>query len=50
MKKIGYVCAENPFSERKAWSGSIFKIREAIELAGFEVVWIPYDSQYKINT
>lgn len=39
---IGYVCAENPFKDRKAWSGSLFKIRESIERAGFKVQWIPY--------
>lgn len=42
MTTIGYVCAENPFEDRKAWSGTIFKLREAIEKAGFTVVWIPY--------
>ena len=47
MQKIGYICSANPFSDRKAWSGLIYKIREAIELAGFEVIWVPYDSSYK---
>lgn len=42
MKTIGYVSRENPFTDRKAWSGTIYKIREAIELAGFKVIWIPY--------
>jgi len=50
MKKIGYVSSVNPFSDRKAWSGLIYKIREAIELAGYEVVWIPYNLMYKNNT
>lgn len=40
--RIGYVSEFNPFKDKKAWSGSIFKLREAIENAGFEVVWIPY--------
>ena len=48
--RIGYVCKTNPFTDRKAWSGSIYKIREAIELAGFEVVWIPYDTSFGINS
>lgn len=39
---IGYVSASNPFADRKAWSGTIYKIREAIELSGYEVRWIPY--------
>lgn len=39
---IGYVSKENPFIDRKAWSGTIFKIREGIENAGFKVIWIPY--------
>jgi len=29
-RTIGYVSAVNPFEDRKAWSGSIYKIREAI--------------------
>lgn len=42
MSTIGYVCASDPFKDRKAWSGIIFKMREAIEKAGYQVVWIPY--------
>lgn len=41
-KTIGYVCAENPFEDRKAWSGTLYKIRESIENAGFNLIWIPY--------
>ena len=37
MTIIGYVCAENPFEGCKAWSGTIFKLREAIEKAGLAV-------------
>lgn len=44
--QIGYVSEYNPFKDKKAWSGSIYKLREAIENAGFNVVWIPY----KTNT
>lgn len=37
MAKItfGYVSKANPFIDRKAWSGTIFKIRESIEQAGY---------------
>ena len=41
-KVIGYVCDTNPFEDRLTWSGLIYKIREAIESAGYLVVWIPY--------
>ena len=41
MKVIGYVSVANPFEDRKAWSGTIFKIREELENAGYNVVWIP---------
>lgn len=41
MKVIGYVSVANPFEDRKAWSGTIFKIREGLENAGYNVVWIP---------
>lgn len=39
-KVIGYVSRNDPFTDRRAWSGTIFKIREGIENAGFEVKWI----------
>ena len=44
---IGYVCETDPRKDRLAWSGLIYKIREAIEQAGFEVVWIPICEQTK---
>lgn len=44
---IGYVCETDPFKDRYAWSGLIFKIRESIEKAGFQVVWIPFDVDSK---
>ena len=40
MKRIGFVSEANPFTDRKAWSGSIYKLREAIENAGYEVKWV----------
>ena len=45
---IGYICESNPFTDRKAWSGTIYNIREAIENAGFEVVWIPFNNSSKL--
>ncbi len=45
---IGYICETNPFTDRNAWSGTIYKIREAIELAGFEVIWIPFCNTSKL--
>lgn len=44
---VGYVCESDPFVDRKNWSGTIFKIREAIEMAGFEVVWVPFSDDTK---
>lgn len=44
---IGYVCETDPFKDRYAWSGLLFKIRESIEKAGFQVVWIPFDMNTK---
>lgn len=38
--KIGYISTQNPYTDKKAWSGSIYKTREAIENAGLEVEWI----------
>ena len=48
MAKItfGYVSKANPFIDRKAWSGTIFKIRESIEQAGYTVRWIPYTTPF----
>lgn len=39
----GYISRENPFEDKKAWSGLIYKIRESIENAGFDVKWIPFE-------
>jgi glycosyltransferase involved in cell wall biosynthesis len=39
---IGYVSYSNPFKDKKNWSGTTYKIREAIELSGCKVIWIPY--------
>ena len=36
-KIIGYVSAEDPFRDKKAWSGTKYKIREALQNAGYEV-------------
>lgn len=44
MKTIGYVSQANPFEDKKAWSGLIYKIREGIENAGYKVIWIPYNA------
>lgn len=38
---IGFVSKADPFHDRVAWSGTYFKLREAIQLTGFEVRWIP---------
>lgn len=43
--KVGFVSVYNPFVDKKAWSGSIYKLRESIENAGYEVVWIPYKNK-----
>lgn len=45
---IGYICESDPFTDRHAWSGTIYNIREAIEQAGFKVVWIPFDNSCKL--
>lgn len=41
---IGYVSPTNPFTDRRAWSGLTYKIRESLESIGIEVVWIPYNT------
>lgn len=41
MKTIGYISQADPFHDRRAWSGTVYKIRESIERAGYRVVWIP---------
>lgn len=40
MKTIGFVSLENPMTDRAAWSGTLFKICEGIQKAGFNVKWI----------
>ena len=36
-KVIGFVSMDNPFLDKVAWSGTLYKLRESIEMAGFEV-------------
>lgn len=50
MKKIiiGYVSTNDPFHDKVAWSGLIYKIRESIEQAGFDVRWIPLTLKGKV--
>lgn len=38
--KIGFVSVQNPYTDKKAWSGTIYKVREAIENAGFDIEWV----------
>lgn len=45
---IGYICESDPFVDRNSWSGTIYKIRESIEQAGFKVIWIPYNNSGKL--
>ena len=50
MNKIGIVSAFDPHTDRKAHSGILFKINEAIEKAGFETIWVrnPVPLSYKL--
>ena len=48
LKIVGYVCQSDPFKDRGAWSGTIYKLREAIEKSGYRVVWIPYRANSKV--
>lgn len=41
MITIGYLSFEDPYKDRRAWSGLIYKIRESVEGAGVKVKWIP---------
>lgn len=43
--KIGFVSDTNPFTDRTSWSGTVYKLRESIERAGYEVVWIQFDKR-----
>ena len=42
FQKIGFVADVDPFHDKKAWSGTIYKLCEAIQQAGYDVIWIPY--------
>ena len=39
---IGYISSSDPFKDRKDWSGTTYKVREAIELSGCKVIWVSY--------
>lgn len=40
--RIGFVSDIDPFTDRTSWSGTVYKLRESIEQAGYEVVWIKF--------
>lgn len=42
-KVIGFVSIQDPFHDRMAWSGTTYKLQEAITKAGYEVKWIRID-------
>lgn len=44
--KIGFVSDRDPYKDKKSWSGTTYKLREAIERAGYEIVWIKYDKEF----
>lgn len=37
---IGFVSRSDPMTDRRAWSGTFYKIREAIQDAGYDVKWV----------
>lgn len=39
--KVGIISPQDPRVNRRTWSGTVYKSREAIESAGFEIVHIP---------
>ena len=41
IKKIGFISPTDPNSDQRFWSGTHYRVCEAIKKAGFEVVWIP---------
>lgn len=43
---IGYLSPTDPFTDRKAWSGTYYNTREALEKVGHQVEWV----DYKIDT
>ena len=43
---IGYISSSDPFKDRNSWSGTIYKVREAIELSGCKVIWISYKKNF----
>jgi glycosyltransferase involved in cell wall biosynthesis len=44
--KIGFVSDRDPYKDKKSWSGTTYKLREAIERAGNEIIWIKYDKDF----
>lgn len=49
VKTIAFISQADPFTDRRAWSGTVFKLREGIENAGYKVKWVPYKiNKYKL--
>lgn len=40
MKTVGFISPFDPFHDKKAWSGTIYKLRESVQNAGYNVKWI----------
>lgn len=39
-KVVGFVSIHNPHTDRMAWSGTLYKMAEATEKAGYDILWI----------
>jgi glycosyltransferase involved in cell wall biosynthesis len=42
---VGYISHSNPFTDKKDWSGTTYKIREAIEQSNCKIIWVPYKKE-----
>lgn len=40
---VGFVSVTDPFRDKKAWSGTIFRLCRSIMEAGFDVRWVRVD-------
>jgi len=44
---IGFISEADPYHNKQAWSGTVYKLREAIEQAGYDIKWIPYQKTWQ---
>lgn len=47
--KIGYISPTDLFKDKKEWSGTFYRLCQALQMKGYQVEWIPYKNNKLVN-